>query len=126
MEAITQEKLEQIMRYWQEKLKLQQWRIEIELASEERMLAKGHSPANGLNDYHLDALESFIQISLPEFQKRRNFSPVDVEQVVVHELLHLHFAPLGIDVEDPKATFEEQLCQTISRTLVELKRQHDQ
>jgi hypothetical protein len=49
----------------------------------------------------------------------------DVERTVVHELLHLHFAPFMEDYkpDDLEHIAKEQAIETIAKTLVNLKRE---
>jgi len=122
----SQKVLQEICDYWQEKLNLQQWQIKIELAKPEKMKGDDHKVSNGHNAYTLDVLGSFIQIMPEKFHKEYEWLPVDMEQVVVHELLHLVFAPFchhEADGSKQMRSFEEQAIQTLSRTLVKLDRE---
>lgn len=48
--------------------------------------------------------------------------PQDQEQSLVHELLHLHFAPFRADDGTLENVAQEQAIDAIARALVELKR----
>lgn len=48
--------------------------------------------------------------------------PQDQEQSLVHELLHLHFAPFRADDGTPEDVAQEQAIDAIAKALVELKR----
>ena len=48
--------------------------------------------------------------------------PIDHEKTLVHELLHLHFAPFNIKSDTPEEMYEEQAVHKLAKGLVTLRR----
>lgn len=48
--------------------------------------------------------------------------PYDIEKHLVHELCHLHLAPLAIENDSPNHLHEEQAVESLARAFVALKR----
>lgn len=100
--------------YWQRRLRLQDWIVEVEIVHAAE-LGHGHDAECGYNHeqkhaniYLMDALHFHEKTMLP-------YHP---EQALVHELLHLHFAPFDGKAETPEGTAQEQAINCISMALV--------
>ena len=116
--------LKESIAYWQGVLRLQDWNIELSLRRRCEM-----SVANviGSNHHWQDSKDSIIELPMPEdllsyvkFQGEEK----DYEITLVHELLHLHFAPFAADEDkDPHGnTYQELAINTLARSLVHLDR----
>lgn len=105
---------------WQEILGLQNWVIGIAAAKSNQFELSG---SEGEVDWVLSRKEAKIKILDPVDYPENTFVPFDMETCLVHELLHLHYAPF--DNTEPK-TLEnialEQSIHFISKALVDLKR----
>lgn len=87
----TQRDLERMLKYWQRKLRLTDWKITIKFATLEEL-----DGDQGKNTYLIEAKTSEILVLNPHEYKPEEYpgkQPQDVENTVVHELLHLHLAP---------------------------------
>lgn len=83
---MTQDELQSLCTYWQKVLRLQDWDIVIRF---KRIFDMQHE-TDGNIDYSLPNKSAIINILEPSDFDNPCF-PMDVEEVVVHELLHLHF-----------------------------------
>lgn len=125
---LNQAQLEACCAWWQRVLRLQDWTIVIKrvrFSACDRTLGAGGLA--GQVSWNLEKKGAVIKIVDPEdydatcnpdFER-----PQDMEYTVVHELLHLHFAPLS-HVTDGKleCRFEEQAVHAIALGLVSLER----
>ncbi len=119
---ITQEEANRLLEYWQRQLRLQDWWIQVKIAR-----------GNGLNlpagvqgrcSWTLQRREAFIRILDPIDWDRDCVYPQDMEETLVHELLHLHFAPFDtFKAEGHKDIASEQAINAIAHSLVSLKRE---
>lgn len=106
------EQLKERLAYWQEKLRLRDWRIETEITRERNFI---NVDCNAEIRYNLPNKTAFVHIVDPI-----DFDDVfkqDMEWLLVHELLHLHLAPIG-DEETPV----EQAVESITYGLIKLER----
>jgi hypothetical protein len=117
--APSQRQLEAWVREWQMVLRLQDWKVLIELSREKEM----KSPScHGLCWYHDEHKRAKIWIRHPlDYQDPGDF-PMDIECTVVHELLHLHFAPFYDKEEGARQTAQEMAIEMVAHGLVNLKR----
>jgi hypothetical protein len=114
----SQPRLESWLREWQQALRLQDWRLKIEVKREKDMECEA---CHGLCSYS-PALKSgtiTVRDSI-DFQDGAGY-PEDVEATIVHELLHLHFSPFYVN-KGLVNTFQEQAIEVIAQSLVGLKR----
>ena len=100
---------------WQKRLRLQDWDVYIYFVRYYEMKC---SDADGECTYDLSRKDAQINIlcedDCPE--------PVDIEVVLVHELLHLHFAE-WTERHDECPVSGELAIDIIAQTLVNLKRE---
>jgi hypothetical protein len=109
---LTEQQLQELLFYWVEKLDMQQWDISIRLYTTDVRTDEGTSK------WSWQYLTGAIEIMNPDMYKRQK--PFDMEQTLVHELLHGKFA--GFEpLEDNE--LQEQCIESLSRTLVQLKRE---
>lgn len=112
------------VQYWQAVLRLQDWNIVLVLHRKADMSIDG---AIGASTYSLTHKDERLELVDPEdlylFHQRFNGEELDYEVTLVHELLHLHFAPFMSD--DEKSTdsmYQELAINTLARSLVALDR----
>lgn len=99
------------MKYWQKQLRLQDWDIDIKKAKPKRLKIKG---AAGQVEYSVDLKVATILIS-DELKDKR-----EIEHTIIHELLHLHLAPISQFCEgDCYETYEEQAIESITKALLQ-------
>jgi hypothetical protein len=103
---------------WQKALRLQDWLLRIEIKREKDMESEG---CHGTCHYS-PALKNATIVLRDSIDFRDGAGyPEDLEATIVHELLHLHFAPFYI-TKGLVNTFQEQAIEVIAHSLVGLKR----
>lgn len=115
---MSQAELEAACRYWQELLRLQHWDVVVRLARQYEMDAGNQ----GECEWNLRKRMALIKVLDAADWDPRTPWPQDQEQTLVHELLHLHFAPFRAEQGTAEDTAQEQAIDAIARALVELKR----
>lgn len=98
---------------WQQRLKLQPWNIRARIAKEKDMELQG---VGGECHWTLENRTALINLLRHEDYANELFAH-DMEQILVHELLHLHFAPFFKNKVE-----QEQLIDLMASVLVGLKR----
>lgn len=117
--AISQRKLNSIKLEWQRKLRLQDWRIKISFADAEFLKDVAGFEAVGACEAHPEPRKAEIWIlqdvgELPEDQQ-------DIEETVLHELLHCHFE--AFRTADPMNQLQiEQIIEVMTEALLAEKR----
>lgn len=111
-----EKKLSLLIEKWQGLLKLQHWHIDYEFCDKEKMGGECH----GKNQFNLDHLSAAILfMTEDEFGKCQKDAlikePYDLEETVVHELVHLVLAPMECSEKDA----EEQTVNILTRILLE-------
>lgn len=98
---------------WQRRLRLADWRVSIELHDPEAL-------EGNLADvqWALSSKTAKMRLLAPEYDLTH-----DMEHSIVHELLHLHLAPLGIEDETPEDDAQETAIELIAGSLVALSRE---
>ena len=100
--------------YWQEKLRLRDWLVQVHIKREKDFTQDN---SNAYVHYNINNKSAFITIMDP-----RDFDdwlPQDMEWLLVHELLHLHFAPMHTNKNEISI---EQAIESITYGLVHLYR----
>lgn len=108
---------------WQAKLRLQDWRISVAYVAD--LTNPAGAPVWGLCYPLLDQKEAKIFVRDPEASKTISSNPPTVETVVVHELTHLHFAPLS-GTSKAEVAAEENAVWALSSALVRAKGTRDE
>ena len=83
---MTDEDLRSLCTYWQKVLRLQDWDVVIKF----RRIFDMQPGTMGTVDWTLETKKAIVNILEPTDFSNNDFE-FDVEEVVVHELLHLHF-----------------------------------
>ena len=109
--------LEDLCEEWKKRLGLAHWNIEVHLVPGDEI-----NNNRGQNDYSFVDEQSVIRIKRPE--DYCGYFPQDMEQTLVHELLHIifDFPSLGDGVVN---AHYEQAINRIASILVKLKRGGD-
>jgi hypothetical protein len=114
----SQRQLDAWLREWRKALRLQDWNVKIECKREKDM---EFAACHGLCNYSTSLKNATITIRDSLDFKDGGGWPEDVEATVVHELLHLHFAPIHIS-KGLGNTLQEQAIEVLAQCLVALKR----
>lgn len=106
--------------YYQEALRLRDWIVEVRIVP----LSEMPSGIQARVDWNLLRKSAVIRLLRPlDFRRRREFSGAqDMELDIVHELCHLHLAPLGVESGTPEDTAQEQAIEALSQAYVALVR----
>lgn len=109
---MSDEDLKHICREWQSRLGLAHWRIDVRTVRGVEI-----DDACGQVDFKPDKECALIRIKSPD--DYHGYYPQDIEQTIVHELLHIVFDTVsGVD-----GIFYEQAIDRTARAFVRLKRQ---
>lgn len=100
---------------WQKRLRLQDWDVEARYVKYYEMKSEH---ADGECDYVFSRKSACINILCAEDCPE----PIDVEETLVHELLHLHFAE-WTERHDECPVSGEQALDAIASALVRLKKE---
>lgn len=101
---------------WQKILRLQDWIIDVSICRERDMRLSDNC---GECEWNLYKKMAWIRILDPVDYPPDSMKPQDMELTLVHELLHLHLAPLD---DDKKDIAIEQAIEAISGGLVDVHR----
>lgn len=115
----TDEEAQAACAEWQRILRLQDWDVKV------HVLSGDHQDENGLCKQWPKTREALITLMDAASFPGRNYTsfPHDMEALLVHELLHIPFAPMRPKEKDTMA-FEhwEATIDTLARSFVALKR----
>lgn len=113
---LTEEQLRARCEEWKKTLRLQDWIVSVGISRARDMKLDNSS---GECEWSLPKRMVNIRILDPVDYPPDSMEPQDMELTLVHELLHLHFAPMS--TED-NVVPEEQAIEAISRGLIDLAR----
>jgi hypothetical protein len=98
---------------WQRILKLQHWHINVKVCD----------PGIGdTSNADVDADATYLVADIRVFRRAEGSKELTEEQLnntIIHELLHLHTAGLGVVIGTPQHVAEEQAIQILSRVIWE-------
>jgi hypothetical protein len=114
---LTQEELESRCTYWQKVLRLQDWDVHVRIA---RQCDFNNEEAIGECRATLTKKTALIYVLDPVDFHPASEWPQDMEEILVHELLHLHFDPFW---SWKHRTTQEQAIQCIATGLVRVHRE---
>lgn len=110
----SKEQLNENLKYWKDKLFLNDWIISVNL-TKEPLESENHEELWGRNTFDIVDKSSWIEIVIPtEEDLRDSFSKYCAEKVLVHELLHCK-----MNFMDPPKTFEGKFYDTFDHALLE-------
>lgn len=116
---MDQETLESLLAEWQKTLRLRDWDVVVQLS---RIFDMPVADSVGLCTWLMPAKTATIRILDPADYDPAYVHPFDPEKTLVHELLHLHFAPFFPDGEAGENVAHEQAIESIAKALVTVKR----
>lgn len=103
---------------WQKRLRLTDWRVSIKYTR----ASEGLGENEGRCTWNLHRKEACIEVLDPVDHPTNKAFPCDTEVTVVHELVHLHFAPFDAEEESAESVAQEQAIECIAQALVEAER----
>jgi hypothetical protein len=109
------EQLQKKLKEWQKRLRLQDWLIKARIC-------RSHELPDVMAVPTLPKKMALIKILDHNDYDPTCVFPQDMEDSLVHELLHLHFAPLGLD--DDKYIELEQAIESIASGLISALREN--
>jgi hypothetical protein len=117
----NEKQLNEDLDYWKKILRLQDWEININIEREKNMLLEG---TEGTCSWDISNKRAQIQI-LDSIDYDEDFIwKQDMEETLVHELLHLHYGTFeNFERGTQENTMMEQSIVIISKALINLKRQ---
>jgi hypothetical protein len=121
--VVSQRKLTSWRREWQKRLHLLDWKIECSFADLEflKEITDIACPI-GACEHFAETKAARIWVLQPsEWQKEPDEREQDIEDTVVHELLHCQFAPFKYE-SDIERLYIEQTIEALTAALLELKR----
>ncbi|MCO7127806.1 hypothetical protein NIE88_18835 [Sporolactobacillus shoreicorticis] len=119
--VLSDDQLQSKLLKWKKRLRLQDWEVAISIIRARDM---DLDDCQGECHWNIQSKLAWIHILDPvDYEPNKSF-PQDMEKTLVHELLHLHFAPFTSDDESEMIdTAHEQAIDLIARALVETDRQ---
>lgn len=116
----TDAEVQQACEEWKKRLRLQDWFTKSGIYRERDMQL---GECNGECEYQLETKMATIRIIDPLDYPEGLIVEQDMEKTLVHELLHLHFAPLYANTDDKSIKdAQEQAIDCIAHALVNLSR----
>lgn len=110
---------ERLFDYWREKLVLTDWTIKFEAnVDPEDMVV---DEASGCTSWQESTKTAHIQILNKDRYKNR-VAPFDVEQTIVHELLHLKLTFLSSECDQLQERVVHQLIDDLAKSFVNARR----
>jgi len=123
MKAPSLRKLNSLKREWQKRLHLLDWKISVGFANIDflKEITATIGPI-GACEHFAELKQAKIWVLQPsDWAKEPDEREQDVEDTVVHELLHCQFAPFGYE-SDIEKLYIEQTIETLTAAMLELKR----
>lgn len=121
-DRLTIEDVARMGREWQERLLLSHWAVSFRM---ERLRDMG-GERMGRSTWASKSFQADISLLDPIDHDPAEHWPYDPEQVVVHELLHLHFSPFfPADEDAPGHAEQERVIDQLARVLVATRRAAD-
>lgn len=110
--------VDDLCRKWQEILKLNNWEVVVKLGRPDEL---SEPDREGECFVNLPKGEALIRLLDPKIPYDFTFQ-YDVEKVLVHELLHLSFAPFEPEEDSLRHDLWEQTIERMAKTLVAFQR----
>lgn len=114
----SQEQLNELLAYWQDKLFLNNWTVKAKLVDQEEL-----EGCQGSNSFVHSLMSSFIRIS--SHQEETSVTKECHEQTLVHELLHLKYNLMDADSKSYESEYlsaeEHRLLEQLAKSLIMVK-----
>lgn len=98
---------------WQERLRLSDWKVVVKIVKRSEMVTQ-----DSLAECAWNLERKRADVHLLDTRARTTDENPDMEADLVHELLHLHFAPFWDHEDNNKAVPQEQAIDIIAEALV--------
>lgn len=118
---MSEKELQELCSVWQKRLRLQDWDVFVEVVPKDKLRQESQAECR----HTLSKKIAHISIIREEDYPSRSMVPQDQERDLVHELLHLHFAPFCAGRGTLADDMQEQAVHAISCALVDLARRSD-
>ncbi len=115
----SDEELQEKLIEWQKRLRLQDWIIKAGIKRNRDMKDKSQGQCQWTITSKLASIFILDHLDYPPDSMLEQ----DMEQTLVHELIHLHFAPFDDESDTPKEVAIEQAVDCIAYGLVQLHRE---
>lgn len=115
---LTEDQLRQLCAEYQKTLRLQDWRVHIDVG---RPSPENQDDAASVR-WNTTLKVARVHICSAEYYPENNLEPQDMEVDLVHELVHLYFAPLGKPPDDTSEEGLEAAIEAIAEAVVSLRR----
>jgi len=119
---LTQEQLQERLEYWQDKLRLKDWRISVTKVRAYVMKGDYEGKVSAL---HCNKQAAISILHEDDFNSEDGLCVMDMEATLIHELLHIHTRLINKpndEGEDEYCMFEEQAIESITSALIALER----
>lgn len=113
------EELKSACEEWQKRLRLQDWVVKCKISRNKDVATNSQGHCNWVIQKKMATILILDPLDYPE----DTMHPQDMEQTLVHELLHLHFAPFDDESDTPKEVAIEQAIDCIAYGMVQLHRE---
>lgn len=122
-ERLETEELAQMLGFWMDILKLKEWDVKVKICRA-RDMQEGTA---GTINWEVNHKDAFIRLLDPIDYPEDSMRDQDMEETLVHELLHLHFSTISENFGGGKnnefySLFEEQAICSIAAGLIKLHR----
>ncbi len=121
---MTQRSLANLAKRWQKRLRLLDWKVRVKLVGQEEFDSAGRDYGHSAENSHgfclnfAEGRSATIYIVNPaEVERDEEDDRVDIENTLVHEMLHLHFAPFA-NKHDEDSLLHEQAIESITEALL--------
>ncbi len=113
----TEKQLDGLLRKWQKKLRLQDWELDILYVDPVQFSKEGSC---GEIRAHVNRKLGVIGIGRPDLmlEKDPDYCNHEIEDTIIHELLHLHLNPFSPFDDDLGMLAVEQAIEAISRVIL--------
>lgn len=115
----NQKQLEERLGYWQNKLRLNDWIISIEIRRGRALRIEDKAATVA---WVVENKVADIQIIDPLDYPEDAWFPQDMDWEIVHELLHLHLVPVTDNSDEQNSIDIEQIIESITYGLIALER----
>ncbi len=109
---MTRALLERRLRYWQKRLKLQEWDIKLHVVPPHASDSDAHSD---IDEYHARVVVTLVD---PEHLHKAAVAYRDPEFLLVHELLHVRLEPSGVKEDTKEHVAQERGINAIAAALL--------
>lgn len=115
----TNDELQEACTEWQKRLRLQDWIIKCKISRASGVKDNSQAHCSWVLEKKMATIVILDPIDYPEDTMHEQ----DMEWSLVHELLHLHFAPFDREHDEHKDVLIEQAVDSISWGIVNLYRE---